>query len=157
MALELEDPRITAFGMLLESHAALVGTVGRDLEDASGLPLNSFGILLRLARTPGQRLRMTELAAQASLSTSGLTRMVDRLEETGHLRRDPSMSDRRSSLAVLTDKGAEVVTRALPSHLACLDRTMVSPLGPDGVATLTTMLAAVRDRARAALVRPVDA
>ncbi|HWH35601.1 MAG TPA: MarR family transcriptional regulator [Acidimicrobiales bacterium] len=153
---DLEDPRITAFGMLLESHAALVGTIGRDLEEVSGLPLNSFGILLRLARTPGQRLRMTELAAQASLSTSGLTRLVDRLEEAGHLRRDPSVSDRRSSFATLTDQGAQVVTDALPSHLESLERTMAGPLGADGIASLTSMLAAIRDCARATPVRPLD-
>lgn len=142
--------------MLLESHAALVGTVGRDLEEVSELPLSSFGILLRLARTPGQRLRMTELAGQAALSTSGLTRLVDRLEEVGYLRRQPCSSDRRASLAVLTDLGAEVVAKALPSHLDSLERTMAEPLGPEGMNTLTAMLAAVRDRARGVAPRPLD-
>lgn len=145
---DLHDPRITAFGMLLESHAAVVQVVGRDLEEVSGLPLSSFGILLRLARTPGRRLRMTELAAQAALSTSGLTRLADRLEDAGYLRRDPSSSDRRSSLAVLTDLGAEAVSKALPSHLASLERNLGDPLGPKAVAELTAMLATLRDCAR---------
>ncbi len=153
---DLDDPRISVFGMLLEAHAALVVTVGRDLEEVSGLPLSSFGILLRLARTPGRRLRMTELAGQASLSTSGLTRLVDRLEEAGYLRREPCRSDRRASLAVLTELGAEVVAKALPSHLDCLERTMAEPLGPVGVVDLTAMLAIVRDRARGVPPRPLD-
>jgi DNA-binding MarR family transcriptional regulator len=156
MGPDLDDPRITVFGMLLEAHAALVNTVGRDLEDVSKLPLSSFGILLRLARTPGQRLRMTELAGQASLSTSGLTRLADRLEEAGYLRRDPCTSDRRASLAVLTALGAEVVSKALPSHLDCLERTIAEPLGPVGVAELTAMLATVRDRARGVPPSPLD-
>jgi DNA-binding MarR family transcriptional regulator len=151
---ELDDPRISAFGMLLEAHAALVATVGRDLEEVSELPLSSFGILLRLARTPGRRLRMTDLAGQAALSTSGLTRLVDRLEEVGYLRREPCSSDRRASLAVLTDLGADLVAKALPSHLDCLERTMSEPLGPAGIAELTASLALVRDRARG--VRPLD-
>ncbi|CAN5125947.1 hypothetical protein BH24ACT1_BH24ACT1_11410 [soil metagenome] len=145
---DLHDPRITAFGMLLESHAAVVNVVGHDLEEVSGLPLSSFGILLRLARTPGRRLRMTELAAQAALSTSGLTRLVDRLEDAGYLRRDPSSSDRRSSLAVLTDLGAEAVAKALPSHLQSLERNLGDPLGPEAIAQLTAMLATLRDCAR---------
>lgn len=153
---ELDDPRISAFGMLLEAHAALVATVGRDLEEVSELPLSSFGILLRLARTPGRRLRMTDLAGQAALSTSGLTRLVDRLEEVGYLRREPSSSDRRASLAVLTDLGAELVAKALPSHLDCLERTMSEPLGPAGIAELTAMLATVRDRARGVPPSPLD-
>lgn len=142
--------------MLLESHAALVGTVGRDLEEVSELPLSSFGILLRLARTPGRRLRMTELAGQAALSTSGLTRLVDRLEEVGYLCRQPCSSDRRASLAVLTDLGADVVAKALPSHLESLERAMVEPLGPEGLARLTALLAAVRDQARGVVPRPLD-
>lgn len=153
---ELDDPRISAFGMLLEAHAALVATVGRDLEEVSKLPLSSFGILLRLARTPGRRLRMTDLAGQAALSTSGLTRLVDRLEEVGYLRREPCSSDRRASLAVLTDLGAELVAKALPSHLDCLERTMSEPLGPAGIAELTAMLATVRDRARGVPPSPLD-
>lgn len=132
----------------MESHAAVVNVVGHDLEEVSGLPLSSFGILLRLARTPGRRLRMTELAAQAALSTSGLTRLVDRLEEAGYLRRDPSSSDRRSSLAVLTDLGAEAVAKALPSHLESLERNLEVPLGPEAILQLTAMLATLRDRAR---------
>ena len=132
----------------MESHAAVVNVVGHDLEEVSGLPLSSFGILLRLARTPGRRLRMTELAAQAALSTSGLTRLVDRLEEAGYLRRDPSSSDRRSSLAVLTDLGAEAVAKALPSHLESLERNLGAPLGPEAILQLTAMLATLRDCAR---------
>ncbi len=153
---ELDDPRISAFGMLLEAHAALVATVGRDLEEVSELPFSSFGILLRLARTPGRRLRMTDLAGQAALSTSGLTRLVDRLEEVGYLRRQPCSSDRRASLAVLTDLGAELVAKALPSHLDCLERTMSEPLGPAGIAELTASLATVRDRARGVPPSPLD-
>lgn len=134
--------------MLLESHAALVGVVGHDLEQTTQLSLSSFGILLRLARTPDRRLRMTELAAQAALSTSGLTRLVDRLEDAGYLRRDRSSSDRRSSLAVLTDLGATVVAEALPSHLDSLRRNMGDPLGAEALDLLTDMLATLRDCAR---------
>lgn len=135
----------------MESHAAVVNVVGRDLEEVSGLPLSSFGILLRLVRTPGRRLRMTELAAQAALSTSGLTRLVDRLEEAGYLRRDPSSSDRRSSLAVLTDLGAGAVAKALPSHLESLERNLGAPLGPEATLQLTALLATLRDCARQGL------
>ncbi len=40
-------------------------------------------MLIRLARSPDQRLRMTELAGQSTLSNSGLTRVVDRLLAAG--------------------------------------------------------------------------
>ena len=145
---EWDDERINAFGMLLEAYAAVVGNVSRDLEATSGISLSSFGILLRLARSPGRRLRMNELAAQASLSTSGLTRLVDRLEEVGYLRRQPCSSDRRSLLAELSDLGAEVLAKALPGHLESLELNMADPLGPEGLRRLTTMLEKLRDHAR---------
>ncbi len=148
MHAEWDDERITAFGMLLEAYAAVVGNVSRDLDATSDLALSSFGILVRLARSPGRRLRMTELAAQAALSTSGLTRLVDRLEEADLIRREGCTSDRRSSLAVLTDQGAEVLAKAVPGHLESLDRNLAVPLGPDGLRQLITTLEGLRDHAR---------
>lgn len=148
MHAEWDDERITAFGMLLEAYAAVVGNVSRDLGTTSDLALSSFGILVRLARSPGRRLRMTELAAQAALSTSGLTRLVDRLEAADLIHREDCTSDRRSSLAVLTDRGADVLTKALPAHLESLDRNLAVPLGPDGLGQLITTLEGLRNHAR---------
>lgn len=145
---EWDDDRITAFGMFLEAYAAVVGNVSRDLDATSEISLSSFGILLRLARSPGRRLRMSELAAQASLSTSGLTRLVDRLEEVGYLCRQACSSDRRSLLAVLTDLGAEALAKALPGHLESLERNVADPLGPEGLRQLTDMLEGLRDHGR---------
>ena len=62
-------------------------------------------MLIRLARTPGNRLRMSDLAAQTSLTPSGLTRSVDRLEDTGLVARRVCPEDRRGSFAALTLNG----------------------------------------------------
>ena len=64
-----------------------------------------FEVLLRLARTPGGRLRMSDLAAQTTLTASGLTRVVDRLEDAGLVKREACPTDRRSTYAVLTAEG----------------------------------------------------
>jgi DNA-binding MarR family transcriptional regulator len=145
---ELNDGRITAFGMLLEAHAALVATVGRELESETRLPITWFEILIRLGRTPGQRLRMTELASQAALSTSGLTRLINRLEEVDLIRREACSSDRRGAFAVLTDTGLKALEAALPSHLDSLGRHLEEPLGTDQLQALTAMLETLRDAAR---------
>ena len=50
--------------------------------------MTDFDVLIRLARSPGQQLRMTDLATQTALSTSGITRVVDRLEKRGLVRRE---------------------------------------------------------------------
>ncbi len=143
-----DDGRITAFGMLLEAHAALVALVGRELEAATDLTIGWFEILIRLVRSPGQQLRMSELASQAALSTSGLSRLVDRMEEAKLIRREACPSDRRGAFAVLTDAGMAALEAAMPAHLDSLERHLVAPLGPERVAELTAMLETLRDRAR---------
>lgn len=147
MHLELDDGRITTFGMLLEAHAALVAIVGRELEAATELSIGWFEVLVRLARSPGQRLRMSELASQAALSTSGLTRLVDRMGQAGLIRRETCPSDRRGAFAVLTESGVGALEAALPAHLDSLERHVVTPLGAERTEELRGMLQALRDHA----------
>lgn len=143
----VDDERITAFGMLLEAHAAVTTAVNRELEAVAGMPITWFEVLIRLSRSPEQRLRMSDLAAQVGLSHSGLTRLADRLIEAGLVRREACPEDRRGSFAVLTPAGAAALDAALVPHLASIDRHLAEPLGPDGLAALTDALRTVRDAA----------
>ena len=72
------DPRLTTMGLLFEAHEGLLTKLEPVFKEhgISGLDLNA---LTRLSRSPGRRLRMSDLATQTSLSTSGITRLVDRL------------------------------------------------------------------------------
>ena len=144
-----DDPRITAFGLLLEAHSAVLGAVATDLARTSHLPAPEFEVLLRLSRSPGQRLRLTELANQVRLSTSGMSRLVDRVEAAGLVRREACPSDRRGAFAVLTEAGEAALSDALPSHLESLERNVVAPLGPEDLATLQGLLRRLRDKAGA--------
>ncbi|NLD76612.1 MAG: MarR family transcriptional regulator [Acidimicrobiales bacterium] len=117
----LDDPRLTAFGILHEVHFGALASVERDLE-GFGFTLSTFEVLLRLSRSPQQRLRMSELTAQCTITSSGLTRVVDRMEAAGHVVREPCESDRRGFYAVLTPKGLDELVASLPTHLATLDR-----------------------------------
>lgn len=142
-----DDERITAFGMLLEAHAAVTSQVNRELEASAGMPITWFELLLRLSRSPGQRLRMSELATQVGLSHSGLTRLVDRVIEAGFARREACPDDRRGAFAVLSDAGGEALDAALAGHLRSIDRHLAAPLGPAGLGELTGLLRTVRDAA----------
>jgi DNA-binding MarR family transcriptional regulator len=63
-------------------------------------------------------MRMCDLAEQAQLSRSGLTRLVDRLERESLLERCSCDHDARGSFACLTDAGRERVAEARVTHLA---------------------------------------
>lgn len=144
----LENPGIEAFGMLTEAHNELNHAVARGLEERMSLPVPWLGVLIRLARSPGRRLRMTHLAREMTMSTSGLTRLVDRIEATGHVRREACPEDRRGLLAVLTPEGEQAVARAAPMHVADVERYLVSALDDDQLAQFTDLLRAVRDHVR---------
>lgn len=144
----LDDPRVDAFGMLIEAHNELVAATTKALSAHDAPPVPWLGVLIRLARTPGQRLRMTELARDMTMSTSGLTRLVDRVEAAGHVERERCPEDRRGYWAVLTPAGLEVVDRVAPGHVEHLGELLGVALGDEDLDQLTDLLRRVRDHIR---------
>src|SRR2546427_858713 len=121
MSAPLDDERLTTVGLFLETHAGLSALLRRRMAEYPELPDQSLEVLLRLVRSPRGELRMSDLAAQAGLSPSGLTRAVDRLEAAGLVARTSCPSDRRGAYAVVTDKAREVLEAVIPTHLADID------------------------------------
>ncbi|UGT71704.1 MarR family transcriptional regulator [Nocardia gipuzkoensis] len=141
-----DDPRLTTMGLLFEAHGGVLAKLEPvwQAHGLSGLDLNA---LMRLSRSPGRRLRMSELAVQTALSTSGVTRLVDRLARGGLVERELDTADRRSAYAVLTDAGAARLAQVLPDYLAAVDRWFVGLLTPAQLAALSEALRIVRDTA----------
>lgn len=141
----VDHPLLTTMGLVAEAQAGFGLTLAQDLETSSGLSPQWFELLIRLLRSPDHRLRMSDLAAQSTLSASGLTRAVDRLEAAGLVARQACPTDRRSTYAVLTAEGRARIEAALPSHVAQLERVFGSALTPAEVATYTELTRKVRD------------
>ncbi|MFQ6392449.1 MarR family winged helix-turn-helix transcriptional regulator [Nocardia sp. KC 131] len=139
-----DDPRLTASGLLYEVHEGLIAKLD-PIWKANGLSGLDANALMRLSRSPGRRLRMTDLAAQTNLSTSGITRLVDRLQRGGLVRREAAPDDRRSSYAVLTAAGATRLARALPAYLEGIERWFTGLLNRDQLNELVLGLRVVRD------------
>jgi DNA-binding MarR family transcriptional regulator len=144
----LDDPRLTAAGLLFEVANGLVGQLTSQIT-AAGVSMSEFEVLLRLSRSDDTRLRMSDLATQANLSSSGLTRLIDRLEARGLVARQACPSDGRGSFAVLSPTGLELLLSVLPGHVALIDRWYTSTLTPEQLEQLTGALRTVR-----AVVRP---
>ena len=117
MVSELTETELRAWQALLHAHDHAVGLLDADLRREHGISFGAYDVLLRLARAPERCLRMSELARRVMLSPSGLTRMVDRLVETGLVRRRPFEGDARVTLACLTDRGRQRVRAAARTHL----------------------------------------
>ncbi|GAA3748263.1 MarR family winged helix-turn-helix transcriptional regulator [Micromonospora maritima] len=139
-----DDPRITAVGLLVEAYAGLSARFAAQFEE-HGLSPVEFEVLTRLARSPNNQLRMTDLAAQTSLSTSGVTRVVDRMERDGLICRRACPSDRRSSFAVVTAAGLSRLDEILPGHLKIIEQWFTGQLDPAQLDGLLDGLRRVRD------------
>jgi DNA-binding MarR family transcriptional regulator len=84
-------------------------------------------VLMYLNDAEGRHMRMPDLAASVSLSRSGLTRLADRLEREGLIRRESCPSDARGAYAVLTPAGAEKLAAARATHLAGVRSLFLQP------------------------------
>ena len=144
MNTDLNDPRFTAVGLFTEAFTGLTDRFAVQF-DQHRLSAVEFEVLMRLARSPGRRLRMTDLAGQTSLSTSGVTRVVDRMDRDGLVCRQACASDRRSSYAVITDAGLARLDEVLPGHLALVQQWFIGQLTPDQLDAMLNSLRAIRD------------
>jgi MarR family transcriptional regulator, 2-MHQ and catechol-resistance regulon repressor len=139
------DERLTTVGLLFESSAGLRRVFQRRMDAERALTNQSFDVLIRLARTPGSELRMSELAAQTSLTPSGLTRSVDRLQDQGLVERRVCPEDRRGAFAVLTPAGRTLMDRAIPEHVAHVNEVLSDLFTPEEEETLAGLLRRLRD------------
>lgn len=144
MHTDLDDPRFTAVGLFAEAYTGLTNRFAAQFEQHR-LSAVEFEVLLRLARSPNHRLRMTDLAGQTSLSTSGVTRVVDRMDRDGLVRREACASDRRSSYAVLTDAGLSRLEEVVPGHLELVQQWLVGQLSPAQLEQMLDALRRIRD------------
>jgi DNA-binding MarR family transcriptional regulator len=119
---ELTEPQALAWLGLLETHHAIYRQLDTLLRASHQLGLSSYEALLRLARAPACRLRMSELAALTPLTLSGVSRMVDRLERDGLVRREASAEDGRVACATLTSAGATLLQAAHQTYIAGVHR-----------------------------------
>lgn len=141
----MDDDDLTMMGLFFEAHAGVRAALERRLENDCGLPVQWFEVLLRLARSPEERLRMSELAAQCSVTASGLTRVVDRLVEAGFVAREDCPTDRRSLYAVLTPAGRARIEEAVPAHLAHIQEVVGPVLSRKEMDAFAVILRKLRD------------
>jgi DNA-binding MarR family transcriptional regulator len=116
-SVNLTAAELGAWRGMLRVHTALVKALDAELTAAHDLPLSSYEVLITLDSAPNRKRRMAELADSTLLSRSGMTRLVDRLEDKGLLERDTCTDDGRGCFAVLTEKGAALLLDARPTHL----------------------------------------
>ncbi|MFE9009449.1 MarR family winged helix-turn-helix transcriptional regulator [Streptomyces sp. NPDC007875] len=132
-----EDAFIRALSRVL---LAMPRAVEHDMARGGLLPLSEYTALMHLSEAEGRTMRMSELASASNLSLSGMTRIVDRLERRGLVKRMRCDEDGRGWNAVLTDAGLAALTESWPIHLASVRRHVLDHVQGEDLHQLTKVL-----------------
>ncbi|GMQ97843.1 MAG: MarR family transcriptional regulator [Acidimicrobiia bacterium] len=139
----LKRDQETAWRAFLKAHALLTRQLDRDLRDCCEMTLVIYDALVQLSEAPQQQLRISELADALVYSRSGLTRIVDKMENAGHITRLRDESDRRSWIVTLTPAGLSSLEIAWRTHVQGVERHFASHLTDTQARSVTKSFRAV--------------
>jgi DNA-binding MarR family transcriptional regulator len=142
-------PSFTGGPSALFTHLARTSLFLEALQDEClapfGIGFGDFAVLRLLQDAPaGRPMSPTRLAELVVRTTGGMTKVVDRLERLGHVRRMPDPRDGRGVLVTLTAKGRRTCDKASAAYGAGRERVLAR-LDADEVATIDTAIARLLD------------
>ena len=138
---------LVTWRLFFESALALLDVLDAELEHDAGISVRWYDVLVHLEESPSG-IRMRDLADRILTSKSGLTRVVDRMEEADLVRRVRPEDDRRTILVVLTDHGRETMERARVHHRHGIEQHFARHLDDEDIAAMTRALGKVSAHAR---------
>jgi DNA-binding MarR family transcriptional regulator len=130
---------------MMRVHVQIHRRVETDMAVHHNLALASFNVLVQLGDSPGGRLRMNDLADRVLLSRSGLTRLIDRMQRDGLVRRESCDSDARGLYAVLTAEGRQRLAEATPTYRESVAERVLHRLDADDLAAFARILDKLAD------------
>ncbi len=139
----IPERQLEAWRSLLHAHTALTAGVERALAEEDLPPLTWHDVLSTLERAPERAARPRDLGCGVSISRSGLTRLLDRMESAGLVERRSCPTDRRGTWVVLTDAGGEMLERMRPVYERELAESFAGELSDEEAEALTLLLARV--------------
>lgn len=143
----LTPERRHAWRLFFESALALIDVLEDDFERDIGIPVQWYDVLVHLEEAP-EGLRMNELAEKILYSKSGLTRVVDRMEKAGLVRRYRPEDDRRSIFVLQTPQGRAAMDAARPRHHEWIEQNFSAVLADSDIKALTRALEKLSTHAR---------
>jgi len=148
--LSLSSPsreQLAAWRTFLTCAFALIDILDAELREESDLSLRWYDVLVQLEEAE-HPVRMNELASRILASKSGLTRVVDRMEEAGLVRRERPESDRRAVEVVLTEEGSAALEAARRIHRRGIYEHFAQHLDERSIASLQRELEKVSAHVR---------
>lgn len=126
---------------LMRVQRRLLAAVEAEMKTAGLPPLEWYDVLLELERAGEAGLRPFELTERMLLERYNVSRLADRLEGAGLVRRMPSPEDRRGHRLAITPAGVDLRRLMWPVYRRAVEAHFGEPLGHDGAAALAEALA----------------
>jgi len=136
----VEREQAWAFLNLMQVSGLVKDALDEHLQETAAMSLAEQGMLIRIATARDGRVRMANLASLMMVSRSGATRIVDRLEQAGLVRREFGPEDRRATFAAVTEKGRALAMRSMPVFKRAVEERFIRFLDAEDVACLRRTL-----------------
>ncbi|MEV0997016.1 MarR family transcriptional regulator [Nonomuraea sp. NPDC050202] len=127
----LNDDEQRSWRAFAQASRLLIDRLDRDLQSEAGMPPTYYELLVLLSEAPQRTLRMSELARWTRSKPSRISHAVNKLEQSGWVRREHYEGDRRGWLAVLTDEGLAALRVAAPRHVESVRAHLIDALTPE--------------------------
>jgi DNA-binding MarR family transcriptional regulator len=134
------EPAVQAWTRLLRAYASTTRLLSAELQEEHGLTLNDYEALLVLSRAADRRLKRVDLARNLMLTPSGVTRLLQGLEDAGLVERAACKTDLRVTYAQLTDAGLEKLRAASSGHIASVRALFEENFALDEIRAIAEML-----------------
>lgn len=136
----------TAWVLLVRVQQVLLGEVEAALKDAGMPPLSWYDVLLELSRNPAAGLRQYEIGERVLLNKHNLSRLIDRLESDGLVKRQTCDIDGRGNIVKITGKGAQLKQEMWPVYAGKIQELIAEPLTAKQVQSLTDIMNALLEK-----------
>jgi DNA-binding MarR family transcriptional regulator len=135
--------KVRAWRALMHVHASVTNAIDEALQGELGIPGPWYEALVEIAFAGGL-MRMQEFAEETTLTKSGATRFVDRLERAGLVERKSCPTDRRVYQLALTEAGKRLQEAADPHVLRVLEETFGRYITDDEASVILDALSRTR-------------
>lgn len=142
---QFQPEELAVWAGFLGTHSRITRYLSAELERGHGLTVREFEVLLKLDAVRQRGLRVSELAEQVYLTPSGLSRLIDRLQERALVQRSTDTADQRASTVTLTPQGAALFRRAARSHRQRVREHFLLAMTPQQRSTLAEVWQTLSD------------
>lgn len=125
---------------LMRAQSRVLAAIEKDFKTAGLPPLGWYDVLWELVKADAGRLRPFEIEARTLLAQYNLSRLIDRLEKEGLVRREAYDEDGRGCWVVVTEAGRVMRALMWQTYSRSIERHVGAKLSEAEAKTLAALL-----------------